>query len=144
MPEKTLADMSGKMREIDFCMLTTTTQGGGKASRPMSNNGQVEYEGDSWFFSYDDARTISDIKRNDAVGLTFTGAPGEGGKPPLFIAIEANAELIRDKDTFREHWTDGLERWFPDGVETEGLILIKARATRLHYWDGEQEGDIEI
>ena len=43
MAEMTLADLSEKMGKIDFGMLSTRTLGGAVASRPMSNNGEVEY-----------------------------------------------------------------------------------------------------
>ena len=47
MAEMTLQTLSDAMRRIDFGMLSTRTEGGEIASRPMSNNGEVEYRGDS-------------------------------------------------------------------------------------------------
>jgi len=38
------------MRKLDFCMMTTQSDKGMRA-RPMSNNGEVEFDGDVWFFS---------------------------------------------------------------------------------------------
>lgn len=144
MAGKTLSDISDAMRKIDFCMLTTRSQGGELASRPMSNNGDVRYEGDSFFFSFDDARSVSDIADDAKVGVSFAGGKGIFGKPPLFIHVEGHAELIRDKAAFREHWVLDLERWFKQGVDTPGLILIKVRAARIHYWDGEDEGEVAV
>ena len=43
---KTLADLAEKMRDIDFTMLSTHSRDGGIASRPMSNNRDVDYDGD--------------------------------------------------------------------------------------------------
>jgi len=140
----TLKDLSDKMAKIDFAMLSTRTEGGGVASRPMSNNGEVEYSGDSFFFAYDSARTIADIELDAEVGLTFTGAAGLLGGPPLFIAIEGQGQLIRDKAEFEKHWTKGLDRWFPQGVDTTGLVLIKVHAQRIHYWNGEDEGELPL
>ncbi len=139
-----LKELSKKMRSIDFTMLTTRTEGGVLASRPMSNNGEVDYDGDSWFFTNDDTRMVSDISADPIVGLTLSGDKGLLGKPGIFIAIEARAELIRDKAQFAAHWTKGLDRWFPQGVETPGLVLIKAHASRISYWDGEDEGDLTL
>ena len=51
MTDMTLSDLAKKMADIDFCMLSTRTAGGEIAARPMSNNGDVEYDGDSYFFS---------------------------------------------------------------------------------------------
>ena len=144
MADLTVADLSEKMRDIDFAMLSTQTEGGAVASRPMSNNGDVEYEGDSFFFSYDSARTVTDIGRTPQVGLTFTGSKGLLGKPPIFIAIEGMAELIRDKAAFADHWVADLESWFPQGVDTPGLVLIKVHAKRIHYWNAPDEGELTV
>lgn len=140
----TLADLSAKMGKIDFGMLSTRTQGGAFASRPMSNNGEVEYRGDSFFFTYEGARTVSDIKGDAQVGLTFTGAAGLLGGPPLFIAVEGRAELIRDKAQFEAHWTKDLDRWFEQGVDTPDVVMIRVEAQRIHYWNGSDEGEIAL
>ena len=141
---RTMAELSEKMRDIDFAMLSTHTDGGAIAARPMSNNAQVDYDGDSFYFSMGDTRTVSDIARDAKVGLSFVGKSGLLGMRPFFVAVEGEAELIRDKAAFAEHWTSDLDRWFADGVDTPGLVLIKVHATRVHYWDGEDEGEIAV
>lgn len=144
MSDMTLKDIAKAMADIDFCMLSTRTEGGQIAARPMSNNGQVEYEGDSYFFSYEEARSISDIERDANVGLSFQGKKGLLGKPPLFLAVEGRAELIRDRAEFEKHWVSELEYWFKDGIDTPNLVLIKVHADRIHYWDGTDEGEIAL
>ncbi|MCW2381287.1 MULTISPECIES: pyridoxamine 5'-phosphate oxidase family protein [unclassified Sphingobium] len=144
MAEMTLDDLSEKMGKIDFGMLSTRTEGGALASRPMSNNGEVAWRGDSFFFTYEAARTIADIERDPEVGLTFTGAVGLLGGPPLFIAVEGRAELIRDKAHFAEHWNKDLERWFEQGIDTPDLVMIQVRARRIHYWNGSDEGEVPL
>lgn len=125
-------------------MLSTRTEEGAFASRPMSNNGEVDYEGDSYFFTYAQGRTVADIERDPQVGLTFTGAAGSEGQPPLFIAVEGIAELIRDKARFAAHWTPGLDRWFEQGIETPGVVMIRVHAKRIHYWNGADQGEITL
>jgi general stress protein 26 len=144
MGELTLSDIAEKMKDIDFCMLTTVTDDGTLSSRPMSNNRDVDYDGDSWFFAYDDARFIQDVRANDQVGLTFAGDKSLLGKPGIFIAVEGKASLITDRLAFEEHWIDDMERWFPQGIETPGIALLKVHASRVHYWDGEEEGKVKI
>jgi general stress protein 26 len=144
MSTMTLSDLSKKMRDIDFAMLSTRAEGGEIAARPMSNNGDVEYDGDSYFFTWEQAHTVRDITRDPQVGLSFAGAKGLLGKPPLFISVEGKAELIRDKRAFEKHWTKDLEIWFKEGVDTPGLVLIKVHATRIHYWDGRDEGEVAV
>lgn len=142
--EMTLKDLSDKMAKIDFAMLSTHTEGGAVASRPMSNNGEVEYDGDSFFFTYEGSRTVSDIKGDDQVGLNFTGAAGLLGAPPLFIAIAGRGELIKDKAQFEKHWTKDLNIWFKDGIDTPGVVLIKVKAQRIHYWNGSDANELVL
>lgn len=139
-----LSDISKKLKDIDFAMLSTFSSNGEIASRPMSNNGDVEYDGDNYFFAFDDTHMIKEIEANDHVGLTFVGSKSLLGKPPIFIAIEAKAELIRNKAAFEAHWNTDIAKWAKDGIDTPGLTLIKAHATRIHYWDGEDEGELAV
>ena len=46
-----LATIARSMRELDICMMVTETARGTLNSRPMSNNKDVTYKGDSLFFS---------------------------------------------------------------------------------------------
>jgi general stress protein 26 len=138
MSEKTLSDLSKQMRKIDIAMLTTRTDDGEIAARPMSNNGEVEYDGNSYYFTWDKSRMVTDIKRNSKVLLSFQGKKG------LFVAVQGEAGVIRDKKRFKEHWTSDLDQWFEDGVDTKGLVMIKVVATRVDYWDGEENGEVEI
>ena len=142
MSERTIADLAKAMGKIDFAMLTTRTEGDQLATRPMSNNADVEWDGDSYYFTYEQTRTVSDIERDRHVALSFQGRAGILGAPPLFVAVEGEASIIRDQAVFAEHWTKGLDRWFPQGIDTPGIALIKVRAVRVNYWDGEEEGEV--
>ncbi|MGF9691945.1 pyridoxamine 5'-phosphate oxidase family protein [Rhizobium sp. 0TCS1.26] len=144
MTTMTLKELSKQLGKIDFCMFNTT---GGSAtinSRPMSNNGDVEYDGDSWFFSYEDTRKVREIESESVVSLTFTAPPSLLGKPGIFIAVDGNASLIRDKAQFEAHWVSDLDRWFPQGIDTPGIVLIKVSARNIEYWDGEDNGRIAL
>lgn len=138
----TLPELAKKMEKIDFCMMLTKSGEGAIASRPMSNNGDVAYDGDSFFFSYEDTNKVRQITADPTVSLTFTAPPSFLGKPGIFVAVEGKASLIADRAVFQAHWVKDLDRWFPQGVDTPGLILIKVHADRVHYWDGEDNGTI--
>ncbi len=142
MPTMTLHDLTKKLQKIDFCMMSTHSGSGTISNRPMSNNGDVEYDGDSWFFSYEETNKIADIDRNPKVSLSFTEPPSLLGKPGIFISIEGEARVIRDKAAFEQHWVADLERWFPQGTDTPGLVLIEIAGARVQYWDGEDNGTI--
>lgn len=142
MSELTLHDLAKKMAKLDYTMMTTRCLDGGTTSRPMSNNGDVEFDGDSYFFAYESSRKITEIRADPEISLTFTGAAGMLGGPPLFVALEGTASLIDDKATFEEHWTKDLDRYFPEGLDTPGIVMIKVHAKRIRYWDGGDEGTI--
>ncbi|QQV77249.1 pyridoxamine 5'-phosphate oxidase family protein [Sphingomonas aliaeris] len=141
---KTLTDIAEAMKQIDFTMLSTRTENGMIGARPMSNNREVDYDGASWYFTTDDTRMVDDIAADPNVSLSFQSKAGLLGMRPFFIAIEGRAVLIRDKALFEDHWTSGLDRWFPQGVDTPGLVLIKVEGVRAHYWDGEDEGELVL
>ena len=144
MADKNLAEIAEKMRDIDFCVLSTRTASGAIAGRPMSNNREVDYDGDSWFFTCGDTGTVEDIANDPQVGISYQAKSGMLGLRPFFVTIEGRAELIRDKGAFAEHWTKDLDRWFEQGIDTPGLTLVRVRADRLHYWDGYDEGELRL
>lgn len=138
----TLPELAKKMANIDFTMLQTHAPGGDIAARPMSNNGDVDYDGDSWFFTTEDTDMVREIQQDPKVALSFTGSKSLLGKPPLFVAVQGRATLIRDKAIMQQHWVKDLERWFEQGVDSPGLVLVQVAASRIHYWDGEDQGEI--
>ncbi len=139
-----LEELSEKMRKIDFCMLSTQQGTGGLTTRPMSNNGDVEYDGDSWFFSYEATRKVEAIRQNPQTSISLSAPPSLLGKPGIFIVINGEASIIKDRAQFEKHWVPDLERWFEDGVDTPGLVLIKVHASRIEYWDGEDNEVIAV
>lgn len=144
MTKWTLRDVAEKIRDIDFAMLLTVAPGGAVTGRPMSNNRDVDYDGDSYFFTTEDADSVVQIERHSQVALSYAGSKGLLGKPPVFIAVQGEAELIRDRRRFEAHWNKDLEHWFEQGVDTPGLVLLKVHATRIHYWDGTDEGEVVL
>ena len=73
MAELTLKDISEKMRDIDFAVLSTRTASGAISARPMSNNRQVEFDGDNYFFTLQETGSVRDITGDPNVGLSFQG-----------------------------------------------------------------------
>lgn len=144
MTKMTLAQISEKMRDIDFAVLSTRSENGAVAGRPMSNNREVDYDGDSYFFTCDDTHMVDDIRRDPNVGLAYQAKSGMLGMKPFFLTVEGRASLIKDKGAFAEHWTKDLDAWFKQGIETPGLTLIKVTADRLHYWDGFEQGELKL
>lgn len=140
---KTLADIAKDMAGIDIAILSTHTEGGEIANRPMSNNGDVAYDGTSYYFALQTTRVISDIEQDPKVGLGFSSEAGifsEG----IYVAVEGVADLIRDKTAFQRHWNPDLDKWFEQGVDTPGLVLIRIKAKRVTCWKGREEFEVTV
>jgi general stress protein 26 len=127
------------MRDMDFCMLTTTDEDGVLRSRPMSNNGEVEFDGDVWFFSAADSRKVTDIRRKSAVHLAFADP-----KKFRFISMAGAAELVDDVEKKQELWVADLDRWFPEGPTDDNVVLIKVTPADVGIWDKEDEVQIKL
>ena len=143
MADMTLKDIAEKMKGIDIAILSTHSADGEIAARPMSNNGDVEYDGDSYFFTMEDAHCVSDIQRNAKVGLGYSI---EGGifSDGVYVAVEGEAQLIRDKAAFRQHWVSDLDEWFEQGIDTPGIVLIKVHAHRIKCWNGYESTEVRM
>ena len=138
MATKRLGDISKKMRKLDICMVTTQTSRGLLTSRPMSNNGDVEYDGNSYFFSYEDSGVVKDITEAPQVNLGF-----EGPKH-LYISLSGRARIIRSKAKMAEHWLPELKRWFDKGIDTPGIVMIHVKGNRIKYWQQKDQGEIKV
>lgn len=135
MKKASLETLAKKMKNLDFCMMITQDGRNSFHSRPMSNNGKVEYDGNSWFFTYEDSNKVKQIEADPKVSLIYQN------DKMLFIECYGHASIIRQKSILQEKWIDELSRWFPKGLETPGICLIKVNATRIQFWDKEEEGE---
>jgi general stress protein 26 len=121
------------IKDIDICMLVTRADGGVRG-RPMSNNQRVEYDGDSWFFSYRDTPKIREIEANPTVELAYVGTD-----KGAWVSIEGRAEVVDEPDRKRDLWDDSLKMWFDGGPDDERIVLLKVSADRIHAWaDGKE------
>ena len=121
------------IKDIDICMFVTRSDGTIRG-RPMSNNGNVEYDGDSWFFSFKDSEMIGEIGVDPRVELAYMAT--ERG---TWVSIEGGAEVVEDDAKKRELWDDELKQWFREGPDDDDVVLVKVRAERVHAWTDGQE-----
>lgn len=138
----TAADLrvvAGLLRKLDICMLTSRTDEG-LHGRPMSNNGEVEFDGDNWFFAAEGSRKVVEIDADPSVELAFIDTPNG-----TWINIEGEATVVRDDpERKRQLWQKDLERWFENGPEDDGVVLIKVAARHIDAWAGEQDLSFDV
>lgn len=124
---KKLAKM---IKGIDFGMLTTVDDDGSLRSRPMSTNGNVEFDGDVWFFTYGESHKVLEAQRRPEINVSFSNP-----KDQSYVSLSGTASLVRDKAKIEEMWEPQLKAWFPDGVDTPDIALLKITAHKAEYWD---------
>lgn len=131
--------VAGLLRKLDICMMVTRTDDGLRG-RPMSNNGEVEWDGDNWFFAARDSRKVVEIDADPSVELAFIDTPNG-----TWINIEGRATVVRDDpERKRQLWQKDLERWFENGPDDEGVVLIKVSARHIDAWAGERDLSFDV
>jgi general stress protein 26 len=144
MKRMSLAEIAEKMSGIDIAILSTHSDDGEIVSRPMSNNGDVRYDGKSFYFTREQANCVRHIERDPKVALSFTGKIGTFSATGIYVAVEGRGDIIRDKALFKKHWVPDLENWFEQGVDTPNLVLIRVDARRIKFWDAGGEGEVFV
>jgi len=127
------------LRAIDTCMLATRGEDGEVHARPMSNNGQVEWDGSSWFFAPADGRLIAEI-RWDAHTVAMYRAEDRFA----WVSLSGAAEIVDDADAKRRNWLPELDRWFPGGPEDPSVALIRVDATAAQWWTDQGDGIADL
>jgi general stress protein 26 len=125
-PVATVAELVDR---ATICMFTTMTADGRHVSRPMAVQ-EVEFDGDLWFFAYADSAKVVEIASNPQVNVAFSNT-----KQSEWTSIAGTAEVVHDRTKAEQLWSKTLKTWFPDELETPGLVLIKVHADTAEYWD---------
>lgn len=131
---RTQADDLQKLRElvkdIDFCMLTTVDENGDLHSRPMSSNGDIDPDGDIWFFTAASSHKVSEIAKLPKVNVNFADPDNQ-----RYISVSGRAQLVRDRKKIDELWRPEFKIWFPEGKDDPEVALLRVALERAEYWD---------
>lgn len=117
------------VKDIHVCMLTTMTADGRHVSRPMGVQ-KVEFDSDLWFFTYEDSSKAQQVAASPQVNVAFADAGSN-----TWVSLSGEAVMVHDRAKAEELWTPLLKAWFPEGLDTQGLALIKVHADTAEYWD---------
>jgi len=128
-PREGVAKMAGRVDRARLCMLTTMTDDGRHLSRPMAVQ-DTEFDGDLWFFVDEGSDKVAQISAHPQVNVALANE-----KDNEWTSIAGTAEVVHDRAKAEELFTKLLEVWFPDGLDTPGLALLKVHADTAEYWD---------
>ena len=118
------------IKDIDFCMLTTVDESGDLHSRPMSSNGDVDPNGDIWFFTQASSLKVTEIEKLPKVNVSFADPDNQ-----RYISVSGTAQLVRDRAKIDELWKPEFKMWFPEGRDDPEVALLKVSLEKAEYWD---------
>ncbi len=94
----------------------------------MSTNGQVEFDGDLYFFTYGNADKVTEIEREPRVNVAFSSDKYR------YVSMSGTARLVR-QTKIEELWKPELKAWFPKGTDEPDIALLKVSVEKAEYWD---------
>lgn len=136
--EEAVEKLHSLIEDIDFAMLTTIDTDGVLRSRPMSTQ-KVESDNDLWFFTNDKTHKAEEIERDNRVNLSYAEP-----KDNVYVSVSGAASIVHDKAKMEELWNPILKAWFPDGLETPGICLLKVSVEQAEYWDSPSSTLVQI
>ena len=136
--EEAIEKLGKLIEKIDFAMLTTVDTDGVLRSRPMSTQ-KAEFDGTLWFFTSDKTHKTDEIEKDNRVNASYS-------KPEdnVYVSVSGTASISKDIAKMEELWNPILKAWFPDGLETPGICLLKVSVEQAEYWDSPSSKLVQI
>ena len=128
--EDNLQKLREMVKDIDFCMLATVDEHGDLHSRPMSVNGDIDPDGDLWFFTNASSHKVDEISRSPKVNVSFADPDNQN-----YVSISGKAQLVRDRNKIEELWKPEFKMWFPEGKDDPQIALLRVNLEKAEYWD---------
>ena len=125
-----LEKLRDMIKDIDFCMLTTIDQQGDPHSRPMSSNGDIDPDGDLWFFTSASSHKVSEVESSPKVNVSFADPDNQ-----RYVSVTGVAHLVRDREKIDELWRPEFKMWFPKGKGDPEVALLRVSLEKGEYWD---------
>ncbi len=136
--QEAIKKLNGLIEDIDFAMLTTIDTNGVLRSRPMSTQ-KVEFNGDLWFFTSDKTHKTDEIANDNRVNASYA-KPDDN----VYVSASGTASISKDKAKMEELWNPILKAWFPKGLDTPGICLLKVSVEQAEYWDSPSSTLVQI
>ncbi|MBC7682445.1 MAG: pyridoxamine 5'-phosphate oxidase family protein [Ferruginibacter sp.] len=121
-----LSHIADLIESIHVAMLTTFDQHGALVSQPMAPL-EMDGQGALWFFTDQHSEKAEHLQ---VVNLSFTDL-----ERATYVSISGHGEIIDDREEMQRLWTPMARPWFPDGVDSPNLGLLKIVPHQAEYWD---------
>lgn len=118
-----------KLDKVKIGMLTTEEGDHTLRSRPMFT-AQAESTGVLWFFTSDHSGKVGAIQHDSHVNVGYSDPNSD-----TYVSVSGRAEIIKDKAKMNDLWATPMKAWFPKGLDTPDIALLKITVDSAEYWD---------
>jgi general stress protein 26 len=123
------------IQDMSICMLTTIDVDHALVSRPMAVL-EMDSDGVLWFFTNMNSEKTTALS---AMNLTFTNESNG-----TYISLSGCGEINSEVKNIERLWTFFAKPWFPEGVDSTNLVLLKFLPNTAEYWDAPQSKMVRI
>ena len=129
-----------KIKEVQVAMMTTIQPDGSLRSRPMwTQSEEGDFNGTIWFFTADESAKVDEIEKDRAVNLSYAARDKS-----VYVSVSGRAEVVTDRAKMKELWNPMAKAWFPDGLDTPELCLLRIDVEKAEYWDENKPKLLEL
>ena len=107
-------------------MLTSQDADGALVSRPMAPL-EMDDHGAIWFFTDRDSTKVEQLNTQN---LSFSDE-----ERSTYVSMCGHGDLELDRGHIKRLWTPLARPWFPDGIDSDNLALLKFTPSAAEYWD---------
>ncbi|MEM1328014.1 MAG: pyridoxamine 5'-phosphate oxidase family protein [Bacteroidota bacterium] len=108
--------------------MLVTQEGASLRSRPM-HTAKIESDHSIYFFTSKDSDKVEDIQQDRYVNLSYIDSDSQN-----FLSISGTAHLVTDRQKMEELWSPMMKAWYPEGLDTPELTLLKIEPDEAALW----------
>ncbi len=136
--EDDLTKVRQLLKGLRFAMLTTEVPGGQLHSRPMSML-ELDDEGGLWFLTSEETHKVQEVSQHHQVNVGLMDKDKD-----RYVSISGTAQVVHDRQKLEELWNPVFKAWFPDGLDSPGLTLLRVAVERVEYWNPSSSKAVQV
>jgi general stress protein 26 len=133
-----LEKLYDKIKDVKFCMLTSSEEDGTLRSRPMATV-ESSHDGTLWFFTKEFSAKVDEISHYRSVNLSYADPKGN-----TYVSVSGEAAISRDKNRMAELWNPLFRAWFPQGLEDPEIALVRVKINQAEYWEASSNKMVQL
>ncbi len=134
-----LAKVQDLIAEVKIGMLVTNGPDGNHMyARPMQTQ-EMDEDGCLWFFSSDHTDKDYEIEKDAQVNVCYADNGNQ-----TYVSVSGTAQTAHDREKMRELWSPIMKAWYPQGLDTPGISLLKVHIEKAAYWNDTDSRMVEM